>query len=496
MATAQQGLPPGRREDRRGRRSTARCEAANLAKETSSKNMDATVEVAMRLGVDPRKADQMVRGTVNLPHGTGKTARVIVFATGDKAAEAEAAGADAVGAEDLIERIQGGWLDFDAAIATPDQMAKVGRIARILGPRGLMPNPKTGTVTPDVTKAVNDIKGGKINFRVDKQANLHLIIGKASFDTEKLVENYGAALDEILRAKPSAAKGRYIKKITVSTTVGPGHPGRPEPHAQPAGRRPAPEHPTRARPATRAGWRAVPSFRVRSVRGSGPVGQHGVDVLRRRGGARPPRCRCGRSAGPGRPARPVLRDDRVRAPPGAGASATSPNASTGVTQASVPANTSAHSSRVRVAKTSANRFDVPASCARSNCSGQLGGVDAEPGQQLRVELRLDRPDGDVPAVGAGVGVVERGVAVEQVDAALVVPGAAARAGPRPSAPACSTPSTIAASTTWPCPERCASHSADSTPTTQQHRAAAEVADQVQRRDRALARRGRSRAARR
>jgi large subunit ribosomal protein L1 len=199
-------------------------EAAGLAKSTSSKSMDATVEVAMRLGVDPRKADQMVRGTVNLPHGTGKTARVIVFATGDKATEAEAAGADVVGSEDLIERIKGGWLDFDAAIATPDQMAKVGRIARILGPRGLMPNPKTGTVTPDVAKAITEIKGGKINFRVDKQANLHLVIGKSSFDTEKLVENYGAALDEILRAKPSAAKGRYIKKITVTTTMGPGIP--------------------------------------------------------------------------------------------------------------------------------------------------------------------------------------------------------------------------------------------------------------------------------
>jgi large subunit ribosomal protein L1 len=199
-------------------------EAAKLAKETSKVKMDATVEVAIRLGVDPRKADQMVRGTVNLPHGTGKTARVIVFATGDKAAEAQAAGADAVGAEDLIERIQGGWLDFDAAIATPDQMAKVGRIARILGPRGLMPNPKTGTVTPAVEKAVKDIKGGKINFRVDKQANLHLVIGKASFDTDKLVENYAAALDEVLRAKPSAAKGRYLKKVTFSTTMGPGIP--------------------------------------------------------------------------------------------------------------------------------------------------------------------------------------------------------------------------------------------------------------------------------
>lgn len=198
--------------------------ATTLAKDTASTTMDATVEVAIRLGVDPRKADQMVRGTVNLPHGTGKTARVIVFAAGEKAAEAEAAGADAVGAEDLIERIQGGWLDFDAAIATPDQMAKVGRIARVLGPRGLMPNPKTGTVTTDVTKAVNDIKGGKINFRVDKQANLHLVIGKASFDTEKLIDNYTAALDEILRVKPAAAKGRYLKKVTLSTTTGPGIP--------------------------------------------------------------------------------------------------------------------------------------------------------------------------------------------------------------------------------------------------------------------------------
>jgi large subunit ribosomal protein L1 len=199
-------------------------EAAELAKETSPSRMDATVEVAMRLGVDPRKADQMVRGTVNLPHGTGKTVRVIVFATGDRAAEAVAAGADAVGSDDLIERIQGGWLNFDAAIAAPDQMAKVGRIARILGPRGLMPNPKTGTVTPEVAKAVVDVKGGKINFRVDKQANLHLVIGKVSFDTDKLVENYAAALDEVLRSKPSAAKGRYLKKVHFSTTMGPGIP--------------------------------------------------------------------------------------------------------------------------------------------------------------------------------------------------------------------------------------------------------------------------------
>ena len=199
-------------------------EAAELAKRTSPSKMDATVEVAMRLGVDPRKADQMVRGTVNLPHGTGKTARVIVFAVGDKATEAVAAGADEVGSDDLIARIQGGWLDFDAAIATPDQMAKVGRIARILGPRGLMPNPKTGTVTPDVTKAVTDIKGGKINFRVDKAANLHLVIGKVSFPTEKLVENYAAALDEVLRSKPSAAKGRYLRKVNFATTMGPGVP--------------------------------------------------------------------------------------------------------------------------------------------------------------------------------------------------------------------------------------------------------------------------------
>jgi large subunit ribosomal protein L1 len=193
-----------------------------LAKDTSPTKFDATVEVAMRLGVDPRKADQMVRGVVNLPHGTGKVSRVIVFAQGAKAEEAVAAGADEVGTDELVARIQGGWLDFDAAIATPDQMAKIGRIARILGPRGLMPNPKTGTVTMDVTKAIKDIKGGKITFRVDKHSNLHLIIGKASFSEEQLVENYGAVLDEVLRAKPSAAKGKYLRNITVSTTMGPG----------------------------------------------------------------------------------------------------------------------------------------------------------------------------------------------------------------------------------------------------------------------------------
>ncbi|BCB86709.1 50S ribosomal protein L1 [Phytohabitans suffuscus] len=199
-------------------------EAIKLAKETTTVKFDATVEVAMRLGVDPRKADQMVRGTVNLPHGTGKTVRVIVFAAGAKAEEAASAGADEVGTDELVARIQGGWLDFDAAIATPDQMAKIGRIARILGPRGLMPNPKTGTVTMDVSKAVTDIKGGKITFRVDKHSNLHLIIGKASFTEDKLVENYAAVLDEVLRAKPSAAKGKYLKKVTVTTTMGPGVP--------------------------------------------------------------------------------------------------------------------------------------------------------------------------------------------------------------------------------------------------------------------------------
>jgi large subunit ribosomal protein L1 len=199
-------------------------EAVRLARQTGTTKFDPTVEVALRLGVDPRKADQMVRGTVNLPHGTGKTARVAVFATGDRAEEARAAGADVVGADDLVERVSGGFLDFDAAVATPDMMGRVGRLGRVLGPRGLMPNPKTGTVTNDVAKAVTDIKGGKIEYRVDRQANLHLVIGKASFSDEALVENYAAALDEIVRAKPSAAKGRYLKKVTVSTTMGPGIP--------------------------------------------------------------------------------------------------------------------------------------------------------------------------------------------------------------------------------------------------------------------------------
>ncbi len=199
-------------------------EAVRLAKTGSSTKFDESVDVSMRLGVDPRKADQMVRGTVNLPNGTGKTARVLVFANAAKAEEAREAGADYVGSDDLIERITGGWLDFDAVVATPDMMGKVGRLGRILGPRGLMPNPKTGTVTTDVAKAVGDIKGGKIEFRVDRHANLHFIVGKASFTEQQLVENYAAALDEVLRLKPASAKGRYLRKVTLSTTMGPGVP--------------------------------------------------------------------------------------------------------------------------------------------------------------------------------------------------------------------------------------------------------------------------------
>lgn len=199
-------------------------EAVALAKETSSTKTDATVEVALRLSVDPRKADQMVRGTVNLPNGTGKTARVVVIAAGPKAAEAEAAGADFVGSDELIAKIAGGWTDFDAAVATPDMMGKVGLLGKILGPRNLMPNPKTGTVTMDVAKAVADIKGGKIDFRVDRNSNLHFIIGKASFTAEQLEENFQAALEEVNRLKPSSAKGRYISKATVATTFGPGIP--------------------------------------------------------------------------------------------------------------------------------------------------------------------------------------------------------------------------------------------------------------------------------
>ncbi|MSO26525.1 MAG: 50S ribosomal protein L1 [Candidatus Nanopelagicales bacterium] len=198
--------------------------AVRIVKKGISTKFDPTVEVAMRLGVDPRKADQMVRGTVNLPHGTGKTARVLVFANGEKADEARAAGADFVGSDELIAKVAGGWTDFDAAVATPDLMGKVGTLGKVLGPRGLMPNPKTGTVTMDVAKAVDDIKGGKIEMRIDKHANMQFPIGKASFTEQQLVENYAAALDEVLRLKPPSAKGRYVKKATISATMGPGVP--------------------------------------------------------------------------------------------------------------------------------------------------------------------------------------------------------------------------------------------------------------------------------
>lgn len=197
-------------------------EAMRLIKKTSTKKFEETVDVVFRLGVDPRKADQMVRGTVNLPHGTGKTARVLVFATGERAQEALDAGADEVGGDELIEKVADGYTDFDVAVATPDLMGKVGRLGRVLGPRGLMPNPRTGTVTMDVAKAVSDIKGGRIEFRVDKHSNLHFVVGKATFTEEQLVENYAAALEEILRLKPASSKGRYISKAVVSTTMGPG----------------------------------------------------------------------------------------------------------------------------------------------------------------------------------------------------------------------------------------------------------------------------------
>ena len=199
-------------------------EAVGIARESGSKNFNSTIEVALKLGVDPRKADQMVRGTVILPHGTGKTARVIVFATGPAADAAIAAGADEVGGDELIEKVAAGYTSFDSAVSTPELMGKVGRLGKVLGPRGLMPNPKTGTVTTDVAKAVTKIKGGKIEFRVDKHSNVHFIVGKAAFPAEQLEENIKAALDEIVRSKPSSAKGRYIQKGTVTTTFGPGIP--------------------------------------------------------------------------------------------------------------------------------------------------------------------------------------------------------------------------------------------------------------------------------
>jgi large subunit ribosomal protein L1 len=196
--------------------------AFELVKSLASRNFDETVEVAFKLGVDPRKADQMLRSTVSLPAGTGKDVRVAVFATGDAAEEARAGGADVVGAEDLVERVQGGFLDFDVAIATPDMMGQVGKLGRVLGPRGLMPNPKTGTVTTDVGKTVADFKGGKVEYRTDRFGNVHVPIGKVSFPVDNLLKNYGAVLDEIQRAKPPSAKGRYLKGITTSSTMGPG----------------------------------------------------------------------------------------------------------------------------------------------------------------------------------------------------------------------------------------------------------------------------------
>ena len=199
-------------------------EAVALAKKTTSQKFDSTVEVALKLGVDQRKADQMVRGTVSLPHGTGKTARVIVFATGPAAEAALAAGADEVGGDELIEKVAGGYTNFDSAVSTPELMGKVGGLGKVLGPRGLMPNPKTGTVTPDVGKAVADIKGGKIEFKLDKHANMHFVIGKASFSEDQLLENFRAAFEEIQRLKPSSSKGRYIQKAAMSTTFGPGIP--------------------------------------------------------------------------------------------------------------------------------------------------------------------------------------------------------------------------------------------------------------------------------
>ena len=197
-------------------------EAIELAKKTATAKFDETVEVAFRLGVDPRQSDQMIRGAVVLPHGTGKSQTVLVFAKGEKAKEAEAAGADFVGAEDLVAKIQGGWFGFDVAVATPDMMGVVGKIGRLLGPKGLMPNPKTGTVTMDVTKAVKEVKAGKIEYRVDKTGIIHAPIGKASFEQAQLEENFKTLVDVLIKAKPASSKGQYIKSVTVSTTMGPG----------------------------------------------------------------------------------------------------------------------------------------------------------------------------------------------------------------------------------------------------------------------------------
>ncbi len=197
-------------------------EAVELARKVAYAKFDETVELAVHLGVNPKYADQMVRGAVVLPHGTGKQVRVLAFAKGEKEREARDAGADFVGAEDMVEKIQGGWLDFDTAIATPDLMGQVGRLGKILGPRGLMPNPKVGTVTFDIARAVREVKAGKVEFKVDKAGNVHVPIGKKSFPEERLVENANAVLEALVRAKPAAAKGQYLRSITVSTTMGPG----------------------------------------------------------------------------------------------------------------------------------------------------------------------------------------------------------------------------------------------------------------------------------
>jgi large subunit ribosomal protein L1 len=209
-----------RRFDREGLHSAV--EAVDLVRSLATAGFDETVELVVRLGVDPRKADQIVRGTVGLPAGTGKDVRVAVFAAGEAAQAARDAGASIVGADDLAEQIQGGMLDFDVAVATPDMMPLVGRLGRVLGPRGLMPNPKTGTVTPDVAKAVGEFKGGKVEYRTDRYGNVHVPIGKASFTSEALLENFRAVVDELNRAKPAAAKGRYVKRVTLASTMGPG----------------------------------------------------------------------------------------------------------------------------------------------------------------------------------------------------------------------------------------------------------------------------------
>ena len=199
-------------------------EAMDLVKKTATAKFDETIELHVRLGVDPKYPDQQVRGAIVLPNGTGKTKRVLVFAKGEKVKEAEAAGADFVGSDEIVQKIQGGWLDFDVAVATPDMMGTVGRLGKILGPRGLMPNPKLGTVTMDLQKAISEVKAGKVEYRTDKAGNVHVVIGKASFDAEKLQQNFQALMDTLIRVKPAAAKGQYIRSITVSATMGPGVP--------------------------------------------------------------------------------------------------------------------------------------------------------------------------------------------------------------------------------------------------------------------------------